>query len=310
VTQNTNSIFVAGRAGQLAQALQALASERRLPLLAVGRPEFDLSDQGSIERTIAACLPRAIVNTAAYTLVDKAESEPELAFKINRDGAAYLAGAAARAHIPFIHLSTDYVFDGNKATPYREGDRSSPLGIYGRSKRDGEIAVLESYPTAVIVRTSWVFSPYGQNFVKTMLRLAQTRDHVRVVDDQFGAPTSARDLAQAILQIVEKIAGSSRNNAGGIYHLTATGMTTWHGFAAAIFSGWARRGRRIPTLEAITTADYPTPARRPANSQLDCSKAAHIFGIQLQPWQQALERCLDELATGEMSVQPCSKESF
>ena len=289
----------------MARALEALANERKLPLLAAGRPEFDLSDAGVIDRTVTAYSPRAIVNAAAYTFVDKAETEPDLAFKINRDGAAHLARAAARLHIPFIHVSTDYVFDGNKPTPYQEDDRPSPLGIYGRSKRDGEIAVLNSCPAAIIVRTSWVYSPYGQNFVKTMLRLAETRDHIRVVDDQHGAPTSARDLARAILEIVEKIEGSPDNNLGGIYHLSATGMTTWYGFAAAIFAGWARRGRRIPTLEAITTADYPTPARRPANSQLDCSKAARVFGIRLPPWQQALESCLDELATSEMSTQSC-----
>ena len=205
--QNTHSILVAGRTGQLARALVALANERKLPLVAVGRPELELSNAGSIDRIVTAHSPRAIVNAAAYTLVDKAESEPDLAFKINRDGAAHLAQAAARLHVPFIHVSTDYVFDGNKPTPYQEDDRPSPLSIYGRSKREGEIAVLDAYPAAIILRTSWVYSPYGQNFVKTMLRLSETHDHVRVVDDQHGAPTSARDLAQAILEIIEKIEG-------------------------------------------------------------------------------------------------------
>ena len=193
---------------------------------------------------------------------------------------------AERLRVPFIHVSTDYVFDGNKTTPYQEDDRPSPLGIYGRSKRDGEIAVLDSYSAAVVVRTSWVYSPFGHNFVKTMLRLAETRDHIRVVDDQYGAPTSARDLAQAIIEIVEQIEGRPDNDLGGIYHLTAAGKTTWYGFAEAIFAGWASRGRRIPTLKAITTADYPTPARRPANSQLDCSKAARVFGVRLPHWRQ------------------------
>jgi len=303
--QNTGSIFVAGKTGQLARALAVVANERKWPLIAVARPELDLSDVKSIDHVVEAYSPRAILNAAAYTLVDKAESEPELAFKINRDGAASLARVAARLRVPFIHVSTDYVFDGSKTTPYQEEDQPSPLGIYGRSKRDGEIAVLDSYPAALVLRTSWVYSPFGQNFVKTMLRLAEARDHVRVVDDQHGAPTSARDLAQAILEIVEKLEGSPRADTGGIYHLTASGATTWYGFAAAIFADWASRGRRVPTLEAITTADYPTPARRPANSRLDCSKAARVLGIRLPPWQQALQTCLDELANGEVDTQSC-----
>jgi dTDP-4-dehydrorhamnose reductase len=303
--QNVRSILVVGRTGQLARSLLAVARQRKVSLVAVARPELDLSDAGSIERAVNADVPRAIVNAAAYTFVDKAESEIDLAFTINRDGAGHLARVAARLHVPFIHVSTDYVFDGNKPTPYEEDDRPSPLGVYGRSKRDGEVAVLGSNPAAVVVRTSWVYSPYGQNFVKTMLRLAETRDHIRVVDDQYGAPTSAEDLAQAIIEIIEQIERRPNENLGGIYHLSDTGKTTWYGFAAAIFEGWAIRGRRIPTLEAITTADYPTPARRPANSQLDCSKAARVFGIRMPPWRQALERCLDELAIGEMSTQSC-----
>ena len=303
--QNARPIFVAGGTGQLARSLQTVAHQRKLQLVAVARPKLDLTDGNSIERTVDACRPRAIVNAAAYTYVDKAESEMDLAFKINRDGAGHLARVAERVGVPFIHVSTDYVFDGNSQMPYTEDDRPSPLGIYGRSKRDGEIAVLGLYPKAVVVRTSWVYSPYGQNFVKTMLRLAETRDHVRVVNDQHGAPTLAEDLAQAIIEIIEQIERKPAENLGGIYHIAGTGNTTWYEFARAVFEGWARRGRRIPTLEPITTADYPTPARRPANSQLDCSKAARVFGIHLPHWRQALERCLDELAVGEMSTQSC-----
>jgi dTDP-4-dehydrorhamnose reductase len=303
--QNARSLLVVGRTGQLARCLIAAANERNLPLVAAARPALDLSDPESIDRILSACRPRAIVNAAAYTSVDKAESEIDLAFKINRDGAGHLARAADQLGVPFIHVSTDYVFDGNRLTPYQEEDRPSPLGIYGQSKRDGEIAVLTSNSAAVIVRTSWVFSPFGHNFVKTMLRLAQTRDYISVVNDQYGAPTSARDLAQAIVEIVQQIEGRSHNNLGGIYHLTAAGKTTWYGFAEAIFAAWASRGRRIPTLKAISTADYPTPARRPANSQLDCSKAARVFGICLPHWRHGLESCLDELAIGEMSTQSC-----
>jgi dTDP-4-dehydrorhamnose reductase len=205
-----------------------------------------------------------------------------------------LAAAAARRGVPFIHVSTDYVFDGRKEAPYREEDVPSPLGAYGRSKLEGEAAVRAACPAAVILRTSWVYSPYGQNFVTTMLRLAETHDTVRVVDDQHGAPTAAADLAGAILDLAERLTGDP--GTGGVYHLAGAGETTWRGFAAAIFAGWARRGHRVPRLEAITTAQYPTPAHRPANSRLDCSKIARVFGLRLPPWQTSLERCLDELA--------------
>ena len=300
--QNIPSIFVAGRTGQLARALTAAANERSVPLIAIARPELDLSDPGSIDRSLNTCVPRAIINAAAYTFVDKAELEPDQAFKINRDGPAHLARVAAKLRVPFIHVSTDYVFDGNKPTPYDENDRPSPIGVYGQSKYAGEIAVLNSDPSAAILRTSWVYSPYGHNFVKTMLRLAETRERIQVVDDQYGAPTSARDLAEAILEIVEKIEEEPEKKFGGIYHLAAAGKATWYGFASAIFAGWAARGGRVPTVEAITTLDYVTPVRRPANSQLDCSKAAHVFGVRLRPWRQALDSCLDQLAIKELSA--------
>jgi dTDP-4-dehydrorhamnose reductase len=295
--QNAPAILVAGKTGQLARAITVLAEERKLPLFALGPPELDLGNVESVDQITVAKSPQAIVNAAAYTLVDKAESEPDLAFKINCDGAAHLARAAARLRIPFIHVSTDYVFDGTKTTAYQEDDSPSPLSAYGRSKRAGEVAVLDAHPGAIIIRTSWIYSPYGQNFVKTMLRLAETRECVRVVDDQHGAPTSAQDLAEAILEILKQIESTKVKSTGGIYHITAAGETTWYGFAAEIFAGWAKRKNiRIPILEPISTADYPTPARRPANSRLDCSKAAQIFGIHLPRWQQSLEICLGALA--------------
>ena len=304
--QGVGSILVAGRTGQLASALLVLAEQRRLPLTAVGRPELDISDAGSVDQNVKTLSPRAIVNAAAYTLVDKAEAEPEAAFQINCNGPANLAKAAARLNIPFIHVSTDYVFDGSKATPYEEDDSAAPLGVYGRSKREGEIAVLQSYPGAVILRTSWVYSPYGQNFVKTMLRLAKTHDRVRVVDDQHGAPTSARDLAQAILQIEELLAKDPEQ--APRWHLSPHRCRgddmVWLCIRHFCRLGKSRKAS-AQRLEAITTADYPTPARRPRNSRLDCSKAAHVFGIRLPPWQQALESCLDELAASEVGAHSC-----
>ena len=229
-------ILVAGRSGQLARALIDLAAERNVPLVAVGRPELDFADPASIERVTMSVAPRAIINAAAYTAVDQAESEPTVAFMINRDGAAWLAAAAARARIPFVHLSTDYVFDGCKTSPYREDDTPRPLSVYGQSKLAGEEAVCEAHPGALVLRTSWVYSCHGHNFVRTMLRLAATRELVRVVDDQHGAPTAARDLARAILDILTSPAACET---AGLYHLTAVARR--HGMALRLRS--LRAGR-------------------------------------------------------------------
>ena len=296
-------ILVAGKTGQLARCLVEDARSRGTPLVALGRPDLDLARPEALARAVAAHAPRAIVNAAAYTAVDKAEAEPALAMAVNRDGAGALAAAAARLGVPFIHVSTDYVFDGRKDAPYVEEDVPSPLGTYGRSKLEGEAAVAGAYPAGVILRTSWVYSPFGQNFVTTMLRLAATREKIGVVDDQHGAPTAASDLADAILDLIDRLAAARDRDTGGIYHLAAEGETTWYGFAGAIFAGWTRRGRRVPALEAITTAQYPTAARRPANSRLDCSKIARVFGLRLPPWRSSLERCLDELALAQAEAQ-------
>jgi dTDP-4-dehydrorhamnose reductase len=296
-------ILVAGNTGQLARCLVGVARRRGTALVSAGRPELDLTRPETLAQVIETHAPRAIVNAAAYTAVDKAEAEPALAMAVNRDGAGALAAAAARLRVPFIHVSTDYVFDGRKEAPYREDDAPFALGIYGRSKLEGEAAVAGAYPAGVILRTSWVYSPFGQNFVLTMLRLAATREKVAVVADQHGAPTAAFDLADAILDLIDRLAAARDRDTGGIYHLAAAGETTWHGFAAAIFAGWARRGHCVPALEAITTAQYPTAAQRPANSRLDCSKIARVFGLRLPPWQSSLERCLDELAPAQAEAQ-------
>jgi len=295
-------IFIAGRTGQVAGALLDLAVEYNVPLVATGRPQLDLADPASIERVATSIAPRAIVNAAAYTAVDRAEAEPTLAFAVNRDGAAQLAAAAARLRIPFVHMSTDYVFDGQKVSPYLEDDPLAPLSVYGQSKLAGEQAVREIYPGSLVLRTSWVYSSSGHNFVRTMLHLAATRDVVRVIDDQHGAPTAASDLARAILDILTSPAA---REAAGLYHITAAGETTWHGFADAIFAGWARRGHRVPKLAATTTAEYPLPARRPVNSRLDCSKIERTLGVRLPRWEASLEACLDQIAASAMEAQPC-----
>jgi dTDP-4-dehydrorhamnose reductase len=294
-------IFVAGKNGQLARCLEDLAALQNRPVVAVGRPELDLENGNGIDSAIAAIKPSAIINAAAYTAVDKAETEPERAFAINCNGAALLANAAARHGIPFIQISTDYVFDGSNRLPYREDDIPAPLNTYGSSKLASESAVMKACPSAVVIRTSWVYSPHGNNFVRTMLRLSETQPVVRVVDDQFGSPSSAADLASAVLMIVDRLRTADGCDVAGIYHLAGEGETTWHGFAAAIFASLTRRGRRVPELQGLTTAQYPTPARRPQNSCLDSSKANRIFGVQLPSWRSSLEVCLDQLVVpGEL----------
>lgn len=288
-------ILVAGRSGQLARCLRDLAALRNTSIVALGRPELDLEDGAGIDRVVAAVEPSAIINAAAYTMVDRAEAESGRAFSINCGGAALLADRAARRGIPFIHISTDYVFDGSKPAPYREDDIRAPLNVYGSSKLASEIAVLKACPGAAVIRTSWVYSAYGSNFVRTMLRLSETQQTVRVVDDQRGSPTSAADLAAGILVIVERLRSANCSSDAGVYHLAGAGETSWHGFAAAIFASLAGRGRHVPILQAIKTTEYPTPARRPKNSCLNSSKAEQVFGIRLPHWSASLEDCLDLL---------------
>ena len=292
-------ILVAGRSGQLARCLQDWAVRRNLPMAALGRPDLDLEHLASIERAVTAIEPCAIINAAAYTAVDRAEAEPARAYAVNRDGAEHLAAAARKRVIPFVHISTDFVFDGRKPSYYQEEDIPAPLNVYGRSKLAGEAAVRNVNPHAVVIRTSWIYSAYGHNFVRTMLRLSATQPIARVVCDQRGTPTSAFDLAAAILEIVGQLASGVHRGNAGIYHLAGQGEATWHSFAAAIFAGLARRGRSVPALHAITTEEYPTSAQRPANSRLDSSKAECVFKVRLAPWQTALERCLDQLAVVE-----------
>lgn len=288
-------IFVAGANGQVAHALVAAAARLGRPLIAHGRPAIDLENPAGLGATVMALDPSAIVNAAAYTAVDRAESEPERAFAVNRDGAAALARAARALGVPFVQLSTDYVFDGSKAEPYREDDATAPTSVYGASKRAGEEAVLAADPDAIVLRTSWVYGAHGANFVRTMLRLAGERHEIAVVADQFGRPTAAVDIAAAVLEILDRLSRTGGPVAGGVFHLVGGGETSWHGFAEAILAGAAARGGPSVPVRAITTAEYPTPARRPANSRLDDTRLAERFGIRLPPWRQSLEGVLDEI---------------
>jgi dTDP-4-dehydrorhamnose reductase len=229
--------------------------------------------------------------------VDKAETDADLAFAVNEAGPRNLAAAANDVGTVIVHLSTDYVFDGRKTTPYAEDDPVAPISTYGRSKEAGERALREATDRHVILRTSWVYAAHGANFLRTMVRLASERDVIGVVSDQHGTPTSAADLADAILAMLPRL--QNKNTAFGTFHLTNAGQTTWHGFAQAIFAGLSQHRSRVPQLRAITTADYPTPAARPAMSVLDCGKIGSAYGIRLRPWQDAVSKTLNALVERE-----------
>lgn len=294
----THDIAVLGNSGQLARALMRVASQCGLRAAAGGRPQVDISDYRSVATFLYEAQPRVVINAAAYTAVDKAESEPDEAFRINVEAPALLAVMCAAAGVPLIHISTDYVFDGQQTRPYVEDDTMQPLSVYGASKAAGEQAVRAGCPHHVILRTSWVYSRDGQNFLRTMLRLAGERDTVSVVSDQLGAPTLADDLAQAIVTISSTIANAGLEGPWGTYHITATGSTSWHGFAAEIFRQAAAAGIRTPNLVAIPSREFQTAARRPANSRLDNGKLARTFGIVMPDWERGVADTLARLVPG------------
>jgi dTDP-4-dehydrorhamnose reductase len=275
-------ILMFGGNGQLGQELTRAATGKRTPLIALGHEQADITDAAAVADALARCRPALVVNAAAYTKVDLAESEAVAAAAANADGPAVLATACSRAGVPLLHISSDYVFDGSKQSPYRESDPVAPLGVYGRTKAAGDAAVRDILTRHIILRTAWVYGEFGQNFLKTMLRLARERDELRVVADQRGSPTSTRELATAILRIAPKLAADA--DVWGTYHLTGSGATSWHGFAAAIVAAQAPLTGRAPKLTAITTAEYPTPAARPANSVLDCSRFERVFGFHARAW--------------------------
>ncbi|MEM7225588.1 MAG: dTDP-4-dehydrorhamnose reductase [Pseudomonadota bacterium] len=285
------SLLVFGAGGQLGRELLRAAPPAGYRVQGATRGDADITRDDQVAAAIDRTRPALVINAAAYTAVDKAESEPEAAFAVNRDGAAVLAAACRAADLPLIQVSTDYVFDGTKQRAYREDDPVAPLGVYGASKEAGERAVREGLDRHIILRTAWVFGAFGGNFVKTMLRLAETRDALGVVDDQTGCPSPARAIAETILTIA-----GTPNKAWGTYHFAGQPPITWHGFAKEIFAArQARTGRAGPKLSAITTADYPTAARRPANSVLDGSKLTQAFGIEPADWRAGLADVLDEI---------------
>jgi len=300
-------ILLTGINGQVGHALNqrlAKAAMFSLGLIALDRSRLDLTNHDQLRQAIKHFKPDVIINPAAYTAVDKAESESELAYAINADAPRVLAEEAVKVGARLIHFSTDYVYAGTKQSPYTEEDETAPLSIYGKSKLAGEEAILTSGASHLIFRTSWVYGVYGNNFLKTILRLAKERDSLRIVADQVGAPTSSQSIADAILQVLVQITDKNVESKSGVYHLVNAGETSWHGFATAIVEeysklqaeqGWGMLKVTPASIQQITTAEYPTPAVRPANSRLDCSKLASDFSIRLPEWREALVMELQQL---------------
>ncbi len=287
-------VLVTGRGGQLGHELGRATWPAGFEVHAPPESELDVTDAVQVARAFEKFEPGLVVNAAAYTAVDRAEQEAERAFAANRDGPDVLARRTADAGAVLLHVSTDYVFDGTKAAAYVEDDPIAPLGVYGASKAAGEERVRAALDEHVIVRTSWVFSAHGHNFVKTMLRLGSEREQLRIVDDQRGKPTPAADLARALVAVAARIAGGDRSHFG-TYHYAGSPVTTWYGFAESIFELSAARGGRRPRLEPIPTSAYPTPAARPHNSELDCHRIFEAFGVQAEPWRAGLEAVLDDI---------------
>ncbi|MDX1606559.1 MAG: dTDP-4-dehydrorhamnose reductase [Candidatus Competibacterales bacterium] len=292
-------LLVTGGCGQVGTELAQRAPARGFKVQAPGSAELDITDASAVRRAVAGV--DKVINAAAYTAVDRAEQEPERAYAANRDGPAVLATACAERGIPLLHLSTDYVFDGRRPGPYREDHPVAPLGVYGASKWAGEQAVRERLEQHLILRVSWVFGAYGHNFVRTMLRLAREREELRVVADQHGCPTHAGAIAETLLELAQRLSFSD-DSRWGTYHYCGVPATTWHGFAEAILA----QVRTLMTVTcrrvvAITTEDFPTPAPRPANSVLDCSRIAAVFGLSPEPWTDGLAQVLNRWC---MTVEP------
>ncbi len=290
-------IAVTGRDGQVAQSLKERGSGRAdVEIVLVGRPDLDLAAPSSVAPALKAARPDLIVSAAAYTAVDRAEDETELAHAVNGAGAGAVAAAAQSLGIPVIHLSTDYVFDGAKDGDYVETDPTGPIGVYGASKLAGELAVAAAGPRHAILRTAWVYSPFGANFLRTMLRVAAGREELTVVADQYGNPTSALDIADAILHIAPQLV-SGRDDVFGIFHLAGSGTTNWAGFARRIFEASRANGGPSARVKDIPTSDYPTKARRPANSRLSSAKFADTFGWTAPDWRDSTDLVVKRLLT-------------
>ncbi len=285
-------ILIIGANGQLGWELCRRGKTRGFDIAPLDLPEFNITNNSSIQEKVGETDVSLVINASAYTAVDQAETEKELAFAINRDGPALLASACTDIGIPLIHISTDYVFDGKKKGPYSESDSVCPLGVYGKSKMEGEIKIRDILQEHIILRTAWLYGIHGNNFVKTMLRVGKEQELLRVVADQYGCPTFAGDLADAILNIAVRIR-ENKNVAWGTYHYCGKGTTTWHGFTEEIIKLATQHiPLKVKKIEGITTEDFPTPAKRPANSVLDCSLINTQFGLNQRPWQESLKEMI------------------
>jgi len=285
-------LLIVGSKGQLGSELVRECKENNFKFLALDLPEFNIADSFQVEKTLADFMPSIVINASAYTNVNKAETEPEISFSVNSNGPANLAICCKKNRISIIHISTDYVFDGTKGKPYFESDPVSPLGVYGKSKEEGERRLRSMLERHIILRTSWLYSAYGNNFVKTMLSLANEKESIKVVSDQYGCPTCAADLAETVVDISKQIT-QSHKVAWGTYHYCGHGIITWHKFAKAIFEiAGQYHSYKVSSVEAITTAQYPTRTKRPSFSALDCSLIKKHFGINTKPWQESLEKTI------------------
>lgn len=287
-------VAVTGLTGQVVSALIARCP-RDIEFIVLARPQFDLVHRDTVISTLRAAKSNVIINAAAYTAVDKAESEPDLAMRINGDGAGYVAEAASELGAPLLHLSTDYVFDGQLSRPYNEQDATGPTGAYGRSKLQGERQIASRHDDYVILRTAWVYSPYGSNFVKTMLRLSETKSEVSVVDDQHGNPTYALDISNALILIARRLVSDKNSELRGVFHMSGAGEGTWADVAEEIFAVSSLRGRPPVQVNRIATADYPTPARRPKNSRLDNRKLKITYNLTLPEWRVSVKDCVKRI---------------
>jgi dTDP-4-dehydrorhamnose reductase len=291
-------VLITGADGQLGRELFRLGQTADFEIHGLNRQQLDITDQDRIQAVCKRISPSVVINAAAYTHVDRAENEPDRAFAVNKNGAAYLARYCADNRLALIHISTDYVFDGTKGRPYREDDPIAPLGVYGQSKAQGEAAVRRILPDHIILRTSWLYGVYGHNFVKSILKLAAEKTNLRVVNDQLGSPTSAADLATAILTISGKI-GTNEKFDWGTYHYCGNGITSWHGLAEKIIElATPYTALKVRQVTAITTAEWPTPAKRPPYSVLDCTRLKSQFGINPQAWQQGLQNTIARIFSG------------
>lgn len=297
-------LLVFGRTGQVAQALAGASGRHTATATLVGRPDTDITNKASVADAVAGHKPDIVVNAAAYTQVDQAECEPDLAFAVNDMGAGHIAAACTRTGTPLIHLSTDYVFDGAKTGPYIETDPACPIGVYGESKLKGERQVSGRCPHHIILRTAWIYGPTGKNFVRTMLRLAGSRDDISVVNDQVGSPTYAPHLAQCILKIASQLYVDNSSTPWGLYHAAGGGAASWFDVAEETFSVSRQRAGPFANVTPIPSSEYPTPAKRPANSHLDCQKLNDTFSVKLPEWRQGIAECVSTLVAKSALADP------